>query len=128
MQINTIMEALPVRHSRLRKAGDVEQEKQGKAEAKEELEQLKRDQESTSSSSPPSLGEYVPEDEVKEGDTIIGEIRQAYSSNAQANGITHSYNPDYRVEHDLVYYNSTLLVPNDIDIKEKIMKMCHDFE
>src|ERR1700680_4218360 len=95
-------------------------------EAKEELDELLRDQQATSSSSSSSIGNYLDEDE--DSDTLIDRIREAYNADPQATNIRNTQNENYRYDNDLIYYNNRLLVPSDNDIKESIMKMCHDFE
>src|SRR6185312_7324805 len=113
IEVNNIFEALPIHDQ---------------DEVKEELEELLRDQHATSSSTAPSLGDYLEDDEDEDSDTIIDEIRQAYESDPHARNIRDTQNPNYRTDHDLIYYNNRLLVPNDNGIKEKIMQMCHDFQ
>jgi hypothetical protein len=110
MEVSNIYEALPIEEE----------------EMKEELEELLRDQEATSSSTSSSLGDYIDEDE--DTDTLIDRIREAYNSDPQATNIRNTQNENYRFEHDLIYFNNKLLVPNDTDIKESILKMCHDFK
>ena len=113
IEVNNIFEALPIHDQ---------------DEVKEELEELLRDQHATSSSTAPSLGDYLEDEEDEDSDTIIDEIRQAYESDPHARNIRDTQNPNYRIDHDLIYYNNRLLVPNDNGIKEKIMQMCHDFQ
>src|ERR1700752_2743208 len=113
IEVSNIFEALPIHDQ---------------DEMKEELEELLRDQQATRSSTAPSLGDYLEHEEDEDSDTIIDEIRQAYESDPHARNIRDTQNPNYRIDHDLIYYNNRLLVPNDNDIKEKIMKMCHDFQ
>ena len=95
-------------------------------EVKEELDELLRDQQATTSSSSSSIGNYLDEDE--DSDTLIDRIRDAYNADPQATNIHNKQNEHYRFENDLIYYNNRLFVPNDDDIKEEILKRCHDFE
>jgi hypothetical protein len=94
----------------------------------QELEELLRDQEATSSNTSSSLGEYLDnDDDNDDSDTLIDRIRVAYNADPHTINIRNTHNENYRFEHDLIYVNNRLLIPNDDDIKESIMKQCHDF-
>ena len=60
--------------------------------------------------------------------TIIDKIREAYTHDAACSRIIRERNQNYRFDHELIYANNRLLVPNDINIKQHILKQCHDYE
>jgi len=95
---------------------------------KEELDDLLADQQATSSASSQSLGEYLDDDDDSDSDTIIDGIRAAYQHDPHTRNLLENHNDNYRFEHDLIYVQNRLLVPNDDDIKQQIMQMCHDFK
>jgi hypothetical protein len=107
-----VEEALPVRQEEL----------------KEELDDLLADQQATSSASSQSLGDYLDDDDDSDSDTIIDLISVAYQHDPHTRNLLENHNDNYRFEHDLIYVQNRLLVPNDDDIKEQIMQMCHDFK
>src|SRR6202022_4089507 len=72
------------------------------AEAKEELEELQRDQQATSSSTSSSISNYLEEDEVEDSDIIIDRIREAYNADPQATNIRNTQNENYRYDNNLI--------------------------
>ena len=60
--------------------------------------------------------------------TIIDKIREAYTHDAACSRIIRERNQNYRFDHELIYANNRLLVPNDINIKQQILQQCHDYE
>src|ERR1700736_4757750 len=88
MDLNNIYEALAI-------DDDV-------AEAKEELEELQRDQQATISSKSSRIGSNLEEDEVEDSNTIIDRIREAYNAYPQATNIRNTQNENYRYDNDLI--------------------------
>src|ERR1700730_11011106 len=58
----------------------------------EELEELLRDQQATSSASAPSLGEYLDADDDSDSDTLIDRIRAAYQHDPHARSLLETQN------------------------------------
>ena len=85
----------------------------------EELDDLLADQQAISSASSQSLGDYLDDDDDSDSDTIIDRIRAAYQHDSHTRNLLENHNDNYRFEHDLIYVQNRLLVPNDDDIKEQ---------